>query len=78
VSLNKFQFIGNLTRDSDVRYTPGSDARAVFDLGVNQTWRDSAGQKREKCNFFRIKCRGKTAENTGKLLDKGSKVFIER
>lgn len=70
MSLNKFQFIGNLTRDSEVRYTPNSDARAVFDLGVNQTWRDSAGQKQEKSNFFRIKCWGKTAENAGKYLGK--------
>jgi single-strand DNA-binding protein len=62
VSLNKFQFIGNLTRDTEVRYTPGGDAEGV---------------KQEKSNFFRVKCWGKTAENAGKYLGKGSKVFVE-
>lgn len=77
MSLNRFQFIGNLTRDSEVKDTHGGDARGLFDLGVNQTWRDSEGKKQEKSNFFRIKCWGKTAENAGKYLGKGSKVFVE-
>ena len=77
MSLNKFQFIGNLTRDTELRYTPGGDPRSLFSLGVNQTWYDSEGQKQEKSNFFRIKAWGKTAENAGKYLGKGSKVYVE-
>lgn len=77
MGLNRLQFIGKLTRDTEIRYTPGGDARAVFYLGVNQTWRDAEGVKQEKSNFFRIKCWGKTAENAGKYLGKGSEVFIE-
>ncbi len=77
MSLNKFQFIGNFTHDTEVRYTLGGDARGLFDLGVNQTWRDADGKKQEKSNFFRIKLWGKTAENAGKYLGKASKVFVE-
>ncbi len=77
MSLNKFQFIGNLTRDTEVQYPSNSEPCGIFNLGVNQTWRDADGNKKEKSNFFRIKCWGKTAENAGKYLGKGSKVFIE-
>ncbi|WP_017161448.1 single-stranded DNA-binding protein [Xanthomonas phaseoli] len=79
MSVNKFQFIGNLTRDSQVRYI-GNDNRAVatFDIAVNDEWRDRAtGEKREKTNYFRIKVWGTHAENAGKYLGKGSSVFVE-
>ncbi|AZK89865.1 single-stranded DNA-binding protein [Xanthomonas oryzae] len=79
MSLNKFQFIGNLTRDTHVRYT-GSDSRALamFDLAVNEEWRDRAsGEKREKTNYFRIKLWDSLAKNAGKYLGKGSSVFID-
>lgn len=48
MNLNKFQLVGNLTRDSDIRYIPVSDVRGFLDIGVNQAGRDSAGQKQEK------------------------------
>ena len=54
MSHNLFQFIGNLTRDTDVRHSENS-ARAVFDLAVNRVWRTAAGAKQEQTDFFRIK-----------------------
>ncbi|ALR06323.1 single-stranded DNA-binding protein (plasmid) [Xylella fastidiosa] len=79
MSLNKFQFIGNLTRDTQLRYM-GNDNRAVatFDIAVNAEWRDrSTGEKHEKTNYFRIKLWGTQAENAGKYLGKGSQVFVD-
>ena len=76
MSHNQFQFIGNLTRDTDVRHSENS-ARAVFDLAVNRVWRDRAGEKKEQTDFFRIKSFAGLAENAGKYLGKGSKVFVE-
>ena len=76
MSHNLFQFIGNLTRDTDVRHSENS-ARAVFDLAVNRVWRNAAGAKQEQTDFFRIKSFGGLAENAGKYLGKGSKVFVQ-
>lgn len=76
MSHNQFQFIGNLTRDTDVRHSENS-ARAVFDLAVNRVWRDRAGEKKEQTDFFRIKSFAGLAENAGKYLGKGSKVFVQ-
>ncbi|MEX3583571.1 MAG: single-stranded DNA-binding protein [Burkholderia sp.] len=77
MSVNKFQFIGNLTRDADVRYTGNDRTIGTFDLAVTDEWRDSKGEKQEKTNFFRIKTWDKTAENAGKYLGKGSQVYVE-
>ena len=77
MTVNRFQFIGNLTRDADVQSTPGSRARGILDIAVTDTWRDGNGQKQEKTNYFRLKCWEALAENAGKYLGKGSKVYVE-
>lgn len=78
MSVNRFQFIGNLTRDAEVQSTTGNRTRGIIDIAVTDTWRDtSTGQKQEKTNYFRLKCWEKLAENAGKYLGKGSKVYVE-
>ena len=77
MSHNQFQFIGNLTRDTDVRHSENSSSRAIFDLAVNRVWRNSSGEKQEQTDFFRIKAFSALAENAGKYLGKGSKVFVQ-
>lgn len=76
MSHNLFQLIGNLTRDTVVHHKENS-IRAVFDLAVNRVWRNSAGEKQEQTDFFLIKSFGVTAENAGKYLGKGSKIFVQ-
>ncbi|MCF3975094.1 single-stranded DNA-binding protein [Paracoccus salsus] len=39
-------------------------------------WRNDAGDKQERTDFFRIKCFGSQAEAHGKYLGKGSLVFV--
>lgn len=77
MSHNQFQFIGNLTRDADVRHTESGGNRGIFDLAVNRAWRNASGEKQEATDYFRIKSFGANAENAGKYLGKGSKVFVE-
>jgi single-strand DNA-binding protein len=75
MSHNLFQFIGNLTRDTDVRHSENS-ARAVFDLAVNRVWRDRAGEEGADRLLPHQVVSG-LAENAGKYLGKGSKVFVQ-
>ena len=65
MSHNQFQFIGNLTRDADVRHSESGSSRAIFDLAVNRVWRNSSGEKQEQTDFFRIKFFRALAENAG-------------
>ncbi len=76
MSVNEFRFIGNLTRDTELRYTGNGTAVATFDLAVDKQWQNSDGEKQEKTNYFRIKAWGKQAENAGKYLGKGSQIHV--
>ncbi|MDF7677064.1 single-stranded DNA-binding protein [Neisseriaceae bacterium ESL0693] len=77
MSHNQFQFIGNLTRDVEVKHSDSGNSRAIFDLAVNRVWRNASGEKQEQADFFRIKAFNVLAENAGKYLGKGSKVFVQ-
>lgn len=77
-NLNRFQFIGNLTKDTELRYTAKSTPIAIFDIAVNGSYKEQeSGEVKEYTDFFRIKVWGKAAENAAKFLGKGSQVFVE-
>ena len=73
--MNSVNLIGRLTRDPEVRYTPGSQlAVATFNIAIDRPVR--AGGER-KTDFPRITVFGKQAENCEKFLAKGRLVGIE-
>lgn len=76
MSHNLFQFIGHLTRDTEFRQSETSK-RAVIDMAVDRTWRGEGGEKKEATDFFRIKAFASLAENAGRYLGKGSRVFVQ-
>jgi single-strand DNA-binding protein len=77
-SYNKVLLLGNLTRDPQVRYTPGGTAVAELGLAVNRTWFDKqANQKKEETTFVDVTLWGRQAEVAGEYLSKGRSVFIE-
>ncbi len=75
-SLNKALLIGNLTRDPDLRYTPGGTAVANLRLAVNRTF-TVQGDKREETLFIDVVAWGKQAEACGEYLAKGSAIFVD-
>ncbi|RKY38173.1 MAG: single-stranded DNA-binding protein [Candidatus Omnitrophota bacterium] len=76
-SLNKVFLIGNLTRDPELRYTPGGTAVVSFGIAVNRVFRDSSGEKKEETCFVRVVAFGKQAESCNQYLTKGRLVFVE-
>lgn len=77
-SFNKVLLVGNLTRDPQVRYTPGGTAVAEIGLAVNRSWFDKqANQRREETTFVDITLWGRQAEVAGEYLAKGRSVLIE-
>ena len=77
MDLNKAMIIGNLTRDPEVRTTPGGLQVTSFGIATNLNWTDQSGQKQEKVEFHNIVAWRKLAEIIGQYLKKGSKVYIE-
>ena len=77
-SFNKVILIGNMTRDPQVRYTPGGMAVSDIGLAVNRTWFDKqTNQKKEDVTFVEVTLWGRTAEIAGEYLTKGRQVLIE-
>lgn len=76
-SFNKVVLVGNLTRDPELRYTPKGTAIAKIGLAVNRTWRNEAGETKEEVTFIDVDIFGRTAENVGQYMRKGSPILIE-
>ncbi len=77
MDLNKAQIIGRLTRDPEVRTTPGGQNVTSFGVATNMTWTDKSGQKQEKVEYHNIVAWRKLADIIAQYLKKGSKVYIE-
>lgn len=77
-SFNKVILVGNLTRDPQVRYTPGGQAVTDIGLAINRTWFDKqTNQRREDVTFVDVTLWGRQAEVAGEYLSKGRSVLIE-
>lgn len=76
-SYNKVVLVGNLTRDPEIRYTPKGTAVATLGLAVNRKWRTESGEEREEVLFVDVDAFGRTAENIGEYMRKGSPLLIE-
>lgn len=75
--LNRVMLIGNLTRDPELRYTPGGMAVVSFGLATNRVWVTKQGERKEDAQFHRIVAWNKLAELCSQLLAKGRRVFVE-
>ena len=76
-SLNKVFLMGNLTRDPELRYTPGGSAVAEFGLAVNRRYTTGNGEQKDETTFVDIVVWGKQAETCQRYLQRGAGVFIE-
>jgi single-strand DNA-binding protein len=76
-SFNKVILMGNLTRDVELRHTPGNNAVANIGLAVNRRWKTPEGETREETTFVDCEAWGKTAEMMAQFFSKGRPVMVE-
>lgn len=76
-SVNKCIFIGNLTRDPEIRYMSSGEAVANFSIACNDSWKDKNGQKQERTEYVNVVAYRKLAEIIGEYLKKGRPIYIE-
>ena len=77
IKLNQVRLAGNLTRDVELRNTQSGKAIAKFGLALNDSWKGSDGQKREKTTFVDCTAWGRIAEVIAQYHKKGSHIYIE-
>ena len=74
---NKCVFIGNLSKDLELRYSQGGSAVCSTAIAVNRKWKDSTVALQDDTCFVDIVFFGRSAEVAHQYLRKGSKVLIE-
>ena len=74
---NKVVFIGNLTRDVELRYTPSGVAIATIGLASNRRYKKQDGSIAEETCFIDVKAFGRVAEVINQYSTKGHKVLVE-
>jgi len=76
-SFNKVILMGNMTRDVDLRYTPGGTAVTDMGVAVNEKRKNAEGNLVEDTTFVDVTLWGRNAEVAAEYLGKGSPVLIE-
>ena len=69
---NNVTLTGNITRDPELRFTPGGMAVASFGVAWNRRKQDGE----EEVSFFDITCFRDLAENVAESVAKGTRVVI--
>lgn len=75
-SFNQAIVMGNLTRDPELRTTPGGQPVASFAVATNRSWQDASGERKEAVEYHEIVAWGKLGELTAQYLAKGRKVMV--
>jgi single-strand DNA-binding protein len=76
-SFNKVILMGNLTRDPEMRVTPGGFSICKFTLAVNRKFKSQDGQEKEEVAFIDVDSFGKQAEVISKFFGKGKPILVE-
>ena len=68
--MNKCMFIGNLTKDPEIRQTQSGDSVGNFTIAVRRDY------DKDNADFFKVTAWKGLADICGKYLKKGSKVAV--
>lgn len=75
--LNRVMLLGNLGADPELRYTSGGEAVCNLRIATTESYLDRNKERKERTEWHTVTVWGKRGEALGRLLTKGSRVFIE-
>ncbi len=74
---NTITVVGNVTRDPELRFTPGGAPVATFGLAWNhRTTNRQTNETEEQVSFFDVTCWRQLAENVAESVTKGMRVVV--
>lgn len=76
-SFNKVILLGNLTRDPELRQSPGGMAICKFSLAVNRQYTKADGTPVEEVTYVDLDSFGKQAEIIARYCTKGRPLLVE-
>jgi single-strand DNA-binding protein len=72
---NSITLVGNLTRDTELRFTTGGRGVASFGIAVSRRYQVN-GEWQEQTSYFNIVAWGQLGENAASSLTKGMRVVV--
>ena len=76
-SFNRVILVGNLTRDIELKYTPGGTAVTDIGMAVNDRRKNANGEWVDETTFVDVTLWGRTADVASEYLGKGSAILVE-
>ncbi len=76
-SYNRVILVGNITRDIELKYTPGGTAVTDIGMAMNDRRKSASGEWVEETTFVDVTLWGRTAEVASEYLGKGSPILVE-
>ena len=76
-NINRVVISGNLTRDPELRSTPGGTSVCSLRIAVNSRRKDDSGNWVDKPNYFDVTVWGAQGENCAQYLAKGRPVAVD-
>jgi single-strand DNA-binding protein len=75
--VNKVIVLGNVGNDADLKFTAGGKPVANFSVAVNESFKNSNGEKVDRVEWFRCVAWNGLAEVCGQYLTRGKQVYVE-
>ena len=74
---NTITVVGNLTRDPEMRYTAGGQAKATLGVAVSRRWTNrQTNETEERTSFFNVVVWGEMADHCSESLQKGMRIVV--
>lgn len=75
--LNRFEAIGNLGADPELKYTPNNNAVANLRVAVNTGTKDASGEWQNETLWLNVELWNEAAERAAERIRKGNRVYVE-
>lgn len=76
-SVNKCIFIGNTTKEPELKYMASGDAMVNLTIACNDSLKDKNGEKKESVEYINLTFFQKLAEIVGMYVKKGDPIYVE-
>ena len=76
-NINRVVLTGNLTRDPELRSTPGGTSVCSLRIATNTRRKDQSGNWVDKPNYFDVTVWGAQGDNCARYLEKGRGVAVD-
>lgn len=75
-SVNQVILMGNLTRDPELRQTPGGQSVCSFSLALNRSYKDQSGEWKELTDYVNCVAWAALGERVAQYLTKGRRCLV--